>query len=261
MGIDNKNGSSNEANADWKMPETNQEIQNNIHEKVHLRADIAPIRAQLEVHDSGNKELETIREHIEDGQEAGTIHWVDFDGGDLDELEANGFKQAGGNSYLISPISERDWFSDHYMSCTAVVAMGRDPKTGKELSFLTHQDPNFFVDGGDEEADQFAQALSESLKELKKLSEKDTVEVVLLGGNFDNKGKDVKDYYIHHQYEESIARLRQIVQETLGFDPVILAGPNTNVGSETVITVETQKRKVWVEQSKKTDDYKQPEES
>ena len=202
---------------------------------------------------TGNEELEELQEKM---AEDDAVTWVDFDGGDFDELAENGFKQDGIESYLISPISERDWFSDHYFSCTAVIGMGRDAKTGQELSFLSHQDPNYFVDGGPQKAEKFKRALARTLKELKARSEEGSVDVSLLGGNFSAEAEEGD--YKHHQYLQSIAKLREIVQESLEFDPQVLAGPNNNLGSETAITVETAKRKVWLERSRQAPEFDQP---
>ena len=235
-------------------PELNPEVKKIVQERVHLREDVMPIRRQIVDSAESSEELESVQEEME--RDEGVIHWVDLDGGDLDALKESGFKQAGEESYLISPISERDWFSDHYFNCTAVVAIGKDVNTGKEISFLTHQDPNYFIDGGSDKTEMFSRELSDSLKELKARSQEDTVEVLLLGGNFNTTAVN-KDYQ-HHQYKQSIERLRRVVQESLGFDPKVLAGPNNRVGSETVVVVETQKRKVWVERSKQPLEFDQP---
>lgn len=224
-----------------------------IFEEVRLREDVEHINGQIVDSASSNEELEAVQEKMEDDDE---IYWVDLDGGDLDLLKENGFKNAGIDSYLISPIDERDWFSDHYFNCTAVVAIGRDANTEKEISFLSHQDPNYFIDGGKDKAEDFSLAIGDSLKELQARSQGDTVEVLILGGNFSTTYSG-NDYYPQH-YKQSIERLKQIIHDSLGFDPKVLTGPNNNVGSETIITVETQKRKVWIERSKQPSEFNQP---
>jgi len=103
-----------------------------IQEKARLHEGVTPMTREIVDMKEGNEELEDIQE----GMEAdGLIHSVDLDRadrGDLDELKDNGFKHGGVGSYLISPISERDWTSDHYFDCTGVVAIGKDKNTGKE---------------------------------------------------------------------------------------------------------------------------------
>lgn len=229
------------------------EVKKNIKEGVRLREDIAPMSTQLEGYGTDNEEYGNLLDQVEDN-----VNNVDIKNGDLETLKENGFKNSGFGSYLISPIGEGIWHSDHYMNCTAVVAIGRDADTGKEISFLSHQDPRYFVDGGTEKAEIFSRELGESLKELKARSQSDTVEVSLLGGNYDVNTKEEEKGYQHRHYRQSIEKLRQIVQDSLGFDPKVLAGPNNNIGLETIIIVETQKRKVWIERTKQPPEFEQP---
>jgi len=221
-------------------------------EKAPLCEGITPTRKQIVDFAVGNEKLRIIREQMDEDQQQGIISWVDLDGGDLDKLKEHGFKHAGIDSYLISPVSGQDWFSDHYFNCTAVVAIGRDANTGKEISFLSHQDPGYFIDGDDEKKENFSQALAGSLNELKLSSHDETIEVFLLGGNFDaaNKGSD-----FNRQYLQSIDKLKDIVQRSVGFDPEVICGPNSRMGSETTITVETQDRNIWIERDDQASEF------
>lgn len=241
-------------NASMKESEFNPGIKKAAQERAHLREDIPSINGEIVDTAKGNPELDALQEKMD---EDGETHWVDFEGGDLEALEAEGFKDAGVGSYLISSIGERDWFSDRYMSCTGVVAIGRDAATGKEISFLSHQDPNYFVDGDKDKIEKFSAALSDSLKELGARSEKDSVEVLLVGGNFDPHAAGGGDYK-HDQYKRSIRALDQIIQGLTGVSPRVLTGPNNRVGSETVVVVETQKRKIWIDRSEQPPEFDQP---
>jgi hypothetical protein len=235
------------------FPGYSPEVKKIIRERVYLREDILPINRQLEDYGTDNEEYGDLMEQVMDD-----INNVDLENGDLDALKENGFKTSGFGSYLISPIGEGIWHSDRYFNCTAVVAIGRDANTGKEISLLSHQDPRYFADGGAEKSGIFSRELSESLKELKARSQNDTIEVLLLGGNYNINAKEEDEGYQHRHYKQSIEKLRQIVQETLEFDPKVLAGPNNNVGSEMVIIVETQKRKVWIERTNQPSEFDQP---
>jgi hypothetical protein len=237
-----------------KESEFNPEVKSTAQEQIRLREDIPFIKGEIVDTAKGNPELEILQEKMD---EDGETHWVDFEGGDLEAMKAEGFKDAGIGSYLISPIGERNWFSDRYMSCTGVVAIGRDVLTGKEISFLSHQDPNYFVDGDKDKREMFSRALGDSLRALEARSEKDSVEVLLVGGNFNPKTASGGDYK-HDQYKRSIQALDQIVQGLTGFDPRVLAGPNNHVGSETVVVVETQKRKIWIDRSEQPPEFDQP---
>ena len=237
-------------------PKYSLETKGSLQERRHLREDIIPIRLQIVDSDVGDEELDSIYEKLEEDEGKGVVNSVDLDGGDLGVLENNGFKHSGPDSYLISPISERDWTSDHYFNCTGVVAIGRDKDTGREVSFLTHQDPKYFVDGNNEEKEKFSRELVASLKELESLSEVGTVEILLLGGNFGTGNIPNRDLQ-QRQYKQSIKRLREIIFESLGFDPKVITGPNNIIGSETVVVVETQKRNVWIERDKQLPEFDQ----
>ncbi|MCX6717290.1 MAG: hypothetical protein NTU76_01265 [Candidatus Taylorbacteria bacterium] len=73
--------------------------------------------------------------------------WIDFDYG---EDKEKGIKSAGPETYVISPITEQNLFSDKYMNCTGTVGIGRDKISGKEISFISHQDPDYFINKGQE---------------------------------------------------------------------------------------------------------------
>jgi hypothetical protein len=222
-----------------------------IMERVELRPGIPVMTPKIVDFSKGSRQLESIQKRME---EEGASTWVDYDGGDFSALEKEGFKHAGQGSYLISPIGEKSWFSDNYIDCTAVVGIGRDATTGKEISFLSHQDPNYFIDGSEEDARRFSQVMTDSLRELVERSEPGTVEVSLLGGIYDPNDKSPD--YKHGRYTKSIAKLRQIVHDSLGFDPTVLVGPS-NIGSTDII-VETQKRNVWVQRDKQPKAFNDP---
>lgn len=89
------------------------------------------------------------------------------------------------HSCTISYIDERDKWSREYRNCTAVVAIGKGRKTGKNQSFLTHQDPVFFLsdtpheNSGIWKSEYYARKLRESLSRLIDSSEEGSVDVVI----------------------------------------------------------------------------------
>lgn len=228
----------------------NPEINKIVKERVELRPDIEPMIVEIVDPSEVNDELEAVLDNTQDDNST----WVDYDGGDYQALSENGFKHNGEGSYLISPIDEKDWFSDKYIDCTATVGIGRDVMSGKEVSFLSHQDPNYFIDGGEEQSEEFVQSLKDSLIELNAKCEPGTVEIVLLAGIYDSTNQDPD--YKHDRYTRSIMKLREIIQDTLGFDPTVVAGPS-NTGSTDVI-VQTQKRKIFIQRDKQPEDFDKP---
>lgn len=235
------------------MPELNfnfeSKIKKNVLESAPLREDIITTQAQLVDHNKGNEELDSIQDIMnEDQLEGKEINLVDYEEGDLDKLAAAGFKHGGEHTYLISPIGEQNWKTDKLFSCVAVIGIGRDATTGKEVSFLSHQHPDRLVNEDNEKVETFSRELSASLKELRERSQPETIEVLLVGGNFNKKS--TRNDYTHDHYRQSIKGLEKIVNDTMGFEPKVLAGPNNHVGSDTNITIETQKRRVWIERDK-----------
>ncbi|MEX0918332.1 MAG: hypothetical protein WDZ93_04215 [Candidatus Paceibacterota bacterium] len=193
-------------------------------ESVQLREDITPIERQL-------------GEFPEDEDE---LLWIDFEAGP--EFEDDGTKHDGPNTYLISPITEQKLFSDKNINCTAVLGIGRSRETGKEVAFISHQNPEYFLKGGPEATKKFTNDLTDTLKELQQRSEQKTVEVVILGGNYEPSDISAKK---SREYTESIEVLGDIVRHTLGYDPSVLTGPNLRDGG-TDINVDTQTRKIWI---------------
>lgn len=203
--------------------ETEQNLIQNQPEGLRLRADIP--------------QIQLILESPEDDSEDSL--WVDFDFGEDHE---NGIKGAGFNSYVISPITEQNLFSDKYLNCTGTIGIGRDKISGKEISFLSHQDPEFFVNKGQEETDNFKNSLKSTLDELVSRSEDGTIEVVLFGGNIDIDDPTSKK---SSDYIKSIEILNEIIHDTIGCDPVVLEGPNHSLGAIDV-RVFTKERKVLI---------------
>jgi hypothetical protein len=171
--------------------------------------------------------------------EQGDSLWLDFQSGD----DAEGIKSAGVETYVISPVTERDLFSDKYLNCTGVVGIGRDKTSGKEIAFISHQDPEYFLNKGSEETSRFSNDLRMTLNELLTRSEEGTIEVVLVGGNDDPADSESKKTV---DYKKSITILTEIVQSILGVAPTIPAEAN-HEGGAVDVRVFTQDRKVFVD--------------
>ena len=114
--------------------------------------------------------------------------------------------------------------------------------SGKNIAFISHQDPEFIVNKSREETDIFKTDLKATLKELLARSETGTVEVVIFGGN-----DDPSDYASKKStdYRRSVELLNEIIRDGLGHDPAVLVGPNHGGGSRDV-TVITKNRKIYI---------------
>ena len=166
------------------------------------------------------------------------VMWIDFQSGD----DAEGVKSAGVETYVISPITEQDLFSDKYLNCTGVVGIGRDKASGKEIAFISHQDPKYFINKGPEFTGKFVNDLKSTLNELIARSVKDTVEVVIFGGKIDPAKPESK---VTIEYQKSKDILNSTAREVIGKDPTVINEPSSTEGAIDV-TVITQKRKILI---------------
>ncbi len=160
----------------------------------------------------------------------------------------SGYKNGGEYSYVISALSESNKASTEYYNCTGVAAVGRDRRTGKNLSILSHQDPRFFLN----KKENFAKDLVTSLEEMVERSEPGSIDVVIFGGNYTAESQSVLDEHESertkvHDYRDSIAILSQIINDVVGMDPQVILGPDTSFNVDgTGVVLDTQKRRLYV---------------
>lgn len=193
--------------------------------KKELRPDISKIQIQAE--------------SLDDMDDSERVLWLDFQSGD----DAEGVKSAGVETYVISPVSEKNLFSDKYLNCTGTVGIGRDKVSGKEIAFISHQDPDFFLKKGTEGREKFIADLKATLDDLVNRSEENTVEVVIFGGN-DDPSDDLSKKSV--DYKESVDTLTEIIRDSIGREPTMLGEPNHGDGAIDV-TVLTQQRKIVID--------------
>jgi len=168
-------------------------------------------------------------------------HDIDFEA-NPSSLKEKGFKSAGHKSYVISPIDERPKFTKHLFDCTALIVVGREIGTQTELSFLTHQNPKEFLYF---QKKAFVKHLTERLKELKEKCSEGSIDVVIAGGNLR------EDALV---YQQSLQILDSVVQETCGFEPLVISGPKEAQGSDKIY-FDTQTRRAYIVRPD-TDHYK-----
>jgi hypothetical protein len=148
--------------------------------------------------------------------------------------------------YVISKVDSKNKFSERFLNCTSVVAIGKDKNTGENISFMSHQNPNQFLKDNSV-SKSFKSHLNESLDYILEKSEEGTVDVVLLGGNKNvdwsednidlNKlsPQEIYNYFENvdqgpfDEYRKSINFLGRNIYEKFGFYPTVLTGPNSNI--------------------------------
>ena len=153
-------------------------------------------------------------------------HDVDFDENPL-ELKSKGFKNAGVDSYVISSADSFDKYSGRFADCTGVVVVGRDKITGENISFLSHQNPDYFLIL----PDYFTRDFRERINEIKERCEPGTLDAVIFGGRYAkvrefNDSDPNSDMFIE-DYKKSINFLAKEVKDLLGFESAVIAGPKT----------------------------------
>ena len=136
-----------------------------------------------------------------------------------EELSKENIKNAGRYTYVISPVDERDKISSKFFDCTGIVACGIDKKTGQNISFLSHQNPERFLGRAQK---QFLADLRERIMELKEKSTEGTVDVVIVGGQYVDLPNAEEE---RARYLESIRLLGEEVKKIMGFEPVVITGP------------------------------------
>ena len=157
---------------------------------------------------------------------------------------------SGKETYVISPCDSQNKYSDSYLNCTGVVVSGVDKETGKNISFMSHQNPEWFLDGIGKTSGnsintnvvKFKQDLAKNINELKNRCISGTVDAVIFGGNKEDFSSDVPDEKFirgfdneesynkesYDNYVNSIKVLRLVISNELGFSPVVMSGPNDN---------------------------------
>jgi hypothetical protein len=208
----------------------------------HLAKGVDPIMACVGTRQDFTEELsrDTHPFYIDDPSlDADNVDYY----GEPEELRGNGMKNPASRSYVISGLNSHNKFSEGFLNCTSLVVTGIDKDTGENISILSHQDPEHFLR---EYREEFAKDLTEALQELQKQSSPSTIDAVITGGNFFTPGDSVStDVYYRKNYTESIEFLTEQVKGSLGFDPLVIAGPKT-IGGGDMIFYQTSKRRLYL---------------
>jgi hypothetical protein len=199
----------------------------------HLKKDAKPIIACIG----------TIKQFLETaGEKATTKIYLSPDDpemqnidyyGDPAKLAENQHKNAGYNSYVISAIDSLDKISKSYMNCTGLIVTGQDRKTGEDVSFLSHQDPKYFLKNRDS-INQFSTDLSQRIKELKDRCIEGTIDAAVFGGNYFQSSSFLRQNPYAKKYIESVKLIAGEVTRILGFEPAVITGPKLTEGSDDI---------------------------
>ncbi|MCF7834156.1 MAG: hypothetical protein K9L98_02245 [Candidatus Pacebacteria bacterium] len=142
------------------------------------------------------------------------------------ELEMYQLKNSGERTYVISRIDSEDKYSEAFVNCVGLVAVGENIITGKQISFMSHQNPISILGVNYRE---FEKDLADSLKELKMNSKEGSIDLILFGGNnyiIPMISKDIQSEENRVDYTMVIKRLGDIIEKNLGIDPLVITGPH-----------------------------------
>ncbi len=184
----------------------------------HLEKGAKPIMVCVGTFDELEDTLKDFHERTKTNPS--TVINVDFFGSA--SWKNNNFRTDGDGAYVISIVDGSDKMSAGFMNCTGVLVCGADKNTGKNLSFLTHQNPIQLFSCGAE--DDFIELLEEQLKEIKERCKPGTIDAVVIGGSLDSGYKDSNGTY-KKDYLESLKLLSKEMNKFFGFDPVVINGP------------------------------------
>jgi len=207
----------------------------------HLNDGVKPIIACLETAGQSSSPPEMPNTGIE---------FVDLYG-DNRELHEQGFKKEGKEDYIISPINSNSKFSVEFADCTGIVAVGSEIISGNNISFMSHQNPSYFLT---EKREKFIADLRERLEEIKRKSQKGTIDVVIFGGRY-SKTRDFKESdplrnIFIQEYIDSIKLLSAEINKELGFYPTVIVGPKLSP-SEDSVAFNNENRRLYVTRSEK----------
>lgn len=167
------------------------------------------------------------------------------------EHRSRGQKSEGYQTYVVSSVNESPKYSEKYKNCTGVLGVGIDMTTGRNISFLTHQDPRQIM------ASQrrwlgFLADLRHALSDLRDRADKTSIDIVVFAGDFDfdrtsvvdarsNDGKTRTD-----DYHDVVASVGELVRDVLGVDPRVVVGPKEVSNEGVNVIFDTQRRRLFM---------------
>lgn len=197
----------------------------------HLKEGVKPIIGCIGIPNDFNFDWDTVEQRVMEkqfGNSLGEVHDVDYYS-DPDYLKRNNFLNNGYSTYVISPVDDIDKLSTRFLDCTGLVVTGIDKKTGKNISFLSHQDPKEFLS---DNKDQFTVHLRQRFAEIKDRCIPSTIDAVIIGGNYITLPKSRSPY--KQNYLNSIKLLSLETKQALGFEPSVINGPKQDMGEDKV---------------------------
>lgn len=120
---------------------------------------------------------------------------------------------AGSGTFVMSAVDDSNKFSQGFHACTGLIVTGIDKKTGKNISFMTHQPPF-------SSSPSFGNGLNKRFIEMQERCKSGTIDAVIVGGRYRNDEMGAS-------YIKMIKLLATKTQQFFGFEPTVINGPKT----------------------------------
>lgn len=161
-------------------------------------------------------------------------------------MRKEGFLKTGTEGYVISPIEKINLSSNEFADCTGVVVVGLEIEGGGNIAFISHQNPDHFLNG---DKDAFVKDFQYRLREIKDRCEEGTIDAVLFSGRFahvrEYKEDSPERNLFIQEYITSIKLLSEQIYKVLSFYPEVIIGPKLSPATDTV-TFDTQNRRLFL---------------
>jgi hypothetical protein len=170
-----------------------------------------------------------VMEYARNHQSSEYVNWM----GDAATGRAQGQKNMGDMTYVISTISSEKKVSAGYAECTGAV-LTAESFDGKPISLLTHQAPGTILD--EVHTHIFEMQMRKTIQEFIRRAKPKTIDAIIFGGKI-TPTKGVHTTTHKQDYERSIVLIGRILTEELQFAPRVGLGASTtgvlNVAVET----------------------------
>lgn len=210
----------------------------------HLAQGVKPIIACVGSRsDFGLPEEAFIKERF--SEQLGGNHNVSYV--DLPDNIARKKFLGGGRTWTISTIDNLNKFSERFFDCTGLIIAGKDEITGEDISFLTHQDPYEFLKDRNS-IRLFTEHLQKRLAEISTRCKKGTIDAVIVGGKYPETEKSMfprQARIFRQDYLDSIKLLSLEVQQTLGFEPIVINGPKIESSGYDSVYYDNRNRRIY----------------
>lgn len=215
-----------------KQPDLNS--RNPLHNE-HLSDDIKPIFVCIDYDDSKVIEL------FDDDEAAIDVdHYAACIGISSLNVVTNETSKIG----VVSSLDTTNKFSAEFRNCIGLIAIGAvEPNLNKSL--LLHIDPVYFKS----DYNRLTEIVSEKLKQLQAESAVWSIDTLIFGGRIPDTTHAADFEYELDHYQNAISILGEIVNQTLGFESIVIPPKPLTHKIATTVYLDTNNRRLYLAQT------------